>query len=68
MSGIIMSTISLLTHLYTNPVKSWQQDSLSAYQVGKPATFLLYSSTLYFRGANRAGADDVIQTILMFFS
>ena len=41
-SGIIMSTISLFTHLYMNPVKSWQEDSLSLYQVCKAAAFVLF--------------------------
>ena len=48
MFGIIMSTISLLTHLYTSPVKSWQQDSLSLYQTLSISVSLACSLVNYF--------------------
>ena len=33
LSGIIMSAISLVTHLFMHPMESWKSDSYYLYQV-----------------------------------
>ena len=44
MTGVITSSVALLTHLYIKPVGTWMEDTVSFYQVSERKNFFFYRS------------------------